>query len=59
MATKQDHARQSDKAKAVIAKLNQMSESGQTATLVWMLDEWKLDLLLLALGDGEVAIREP
>jgi len=59
MATKQDHARQSDKAKAVIAKLNHMSESGQTATLIWMLDEWKLDLLLLALGDGEVVIREP
>jgi hypothetical protein len=46
------------KQSVIAAKLEDIYQTGQIAFLVAMLDEWKLDLLLLALGDGEVTIRE-
>jgi len=46
--------RKAEKVAVVTAKIEAMAGS---LVLVGMLDEWKLDLLLLALGDGEVTIR--
>lgn len=46
--------RKAEKVKAVTAKIEAVAGS---LVLIGMLDEWKLDLLLLALGDGEVTIR--
>lgn len=54
MTTKTDRERKADKASAVTTKIEAMAGS---LVLVSMLDEWKLDLLLIALGDGEVVIR--
>ena len=56
MATKQDTERKAEKARVVVEKIEAIAGS---SILIAMLDEWKLDLLLLALGDGEVVIREP
>lgn len=53
-----DKKRRNDKAAVVTEKLQAIVGAGQTFMLMASLDEWKLDLLLLALGDGEVVVRE-
>jgi len=56
-----DKQRMKQKQKAVLAKLEFMTAGGRqnTELVVSILDEWKLDLILLALGDGEVLVRYP
>lgn len=55
MANKADTERKAAKAEAVIARLAEIHDSREL--LISMLDEGKLDLLILALGIGSVALR--
>lgn len=49
--------RKDRKQELVEKRIEAMASSGNLALLVKMLDEWKLDALLIALGDGEVVER--
>lgn len=59
MATKSDQARKAAKAKAVVARLAELHDSREL--LIGMLDEGKLDLIVLALalGIGSVELTNP
>lgn len=54
MATKADYYRKAMKADAVVKRLAEIHESREL--LINMLDEAKLDLLILALGIGTVRL---
>ncbi len=56
MATKADTDRKANKAKAIERRLLEMS--GHLDLLIGMLDEEKLDLLILALGIGSVTLND-
>lgn len=55
MANTRDAARKAEKASAVIARLAEIHESREL--LIGMLDEHKLDLMILALGFGSVSLN--
>jgi hypothetical protein len=56
MATFRDKERKTDKAIAIVKRLEEIHDSREI--LIGMLDETKLDLMILALGIGEVEVRE-
>lgn len=56
MTTKAQTIRKAQKAHAIIKRLEEMHES--RAFLIPMLPEERLDLLIIALGLGEVQLRE-
>lgn len=56
MANTRDAARKAEKAKAVIARLTEIHESREL--LIGMIDEHKLDLMILALGIGAVWLND-
>jgi hypothetical protein len=56
MTTRADTIRKSQKAHAVIKRLGEIHETREL--LITMLDEHKLDLLILALGIGAVELSD-
>lgn len=56
MATKADSDRKASKAKAVVGRIAEIGDSLEL--LIGMLDEHKLDLMILALGIGSVALND-
>lgn len=55
MANKQDRDRKDAKAAAVVRRLAEVHEHSDL--LIPMLDEYKLDMLILALGIGAVTLE--
>ena len=57
MATAADRERKNRKADAVVRRIREMDQS--LPLLIGMMDEAKLDLMILALGLGETILHEP
>lgn len=57
MSSKADENRRRDKASAVIVRLTEIMP--HLTTLIGMMDEHKLDAMILALGIGAVELRKP
>lgn len=55
MATKEDKERHQQKAEAVAAKIKELAPHADM--IISMLDETKLDMLLLAFGVGSVSVE--
>ena len=55
MATKEDKERKQQKAEAVAAKIKEVALHADM--IISMLDETKLDMLLLAFGVGSVSVE--
>lgn len=56
MANSSDKARKAAKADAIVSRLGEIHDSREL--LIGLLDETKLDLLILALGVGAVRLSE-
>jgi hypothetical protein len=57
MANAQDKARKDRKSEAIVKRLEEIHQSREL--LIGMLDEVKLDMLILALGIGSVELPAP